>query len=57
MKRYKLIGDKMFERAKGDWVRWDDVKPFVEGEAIIPTTFDASGGTSATNSDNKRNRE
>jgi len=57
VKRYKLIGDKMFERAKGDWVRWDDVKPFVEGEAIIPTTFDASGGTSATNSDNKRNRE
>ena len=56
IKRYRLIGDKMVERPnKGEWVRWEDVKPFVEGVPIVPTTFSDSGGTNATDSNNKRN--
>lgn len=52
MKRYKLIGDEMFERNNGEWVRWDDVKPLVEPliEPPIPEVK-----KNATDSDNKRN--
>jgi hypothetical protein len=31
MMRYKLIGSNMVERpTKGEWVRYDDVKPFID---------------------------
>ncbi len=51
--RYKLIGTNMVERpTKGEWVRWDDMKNWIEpGDKV------EEGYNDEAISDNKRSRK